>query len=60
VRDDLPYPKQRHRLPVVLSPEEVKRLIGSAKNLYHRTLLMTRYGGPASQRSVPAESACHR
>ena len=41
VRDDLPYPKERHRLPVVLSPDEVQRLIASAKNLYHRTLLLT-------------------
>jgi hypothetical protein len=36
VRDDLPYPKERLRLPVVLSPDEVQRLIASAKNLYHR------------------------
>jgi integrase/recombinase XerD len=27
----------------VLSPEEVARLIDSARNLYHRTLLMTLY-----------------
>jgi putative ABC transport system permease protein len=26
VREDLPYPKSRHRLPVVLSPDEVQRL----------------------------------
>ena len=26
VREDLPYPKERHRLPVVLSPDEVRRL----------------------------------
>ena len=44
VREDLPYPKERHRLPVVLSPEEVQRLIAHAKNLYHRTLLLTLYG----------------
>jgi integrase len=44
VRKDLPYPKERHRLPVVLSPDEVQRLIASAKNLYHRTLLLTLYG----------------
>src|SRR4029453_13183307 len=37
VREDLPYPKERLLLPVVLSPEEVQRLIASAKNLYHRT-----------------------
>jgi integrase/recombinase XerD len=28
----------------VLSPDEVRRLIAGAKNLYHRTLLMTLYG----------------
>jgi site-specific recombinase XerD len=44
VKEDLPYPKYRRRLPVVLSPEEVKRLIAGAKNLYHRTLLLTLYG----------------
>jgi integrase/recombinase XerD len=32
------------RLPVVLSAEEVQRLIAGAKNLYHRTLLLTLYG----------------
>jgi len=44
VREDLPYPKERLRLPVVLSPDEVQRLVASAKNLYHRTLLLTLYG----------------
>src|SRR5579864_2730360 len=36
-------PKRPQRLPTVLSPEEVARLIDSARNLYHRTLLMTLY-----------------
>jgi site-specific recombinase XerD len=44
MKEDLPYPKRSKRLPVVLSPEEVQRLIASAKNLYHRTLLLTLYG----------------
>ena len=44
VREDLPYPKERHRLPIVLSPGEIQRLIAGAKNLYHRTLLLTLYG----------------
>jgi site-specific recombinase XerD len=44
MKEDLPYPKCRKRLPVVLSPEEVQRLIAGAKNLYHRTLLLTLYG----------------
>ena len=44
MKEDLPYPKRRRRLPVILSPEEVQRLIAGAKNLYHRTLLLTLYG----------------
>lgn len=43
-REQLPYPKHRRRLPTVLSPDEVARLIAGAKNLYHRTLLLTLYG----------------
>ena len=41
--EHIPFPKQPRRLPTVLSPEEVTRLIESASNLYHRTLLMTLY-----------------
>ena len=44
MHEDLPYPKRRDRLPVVLSPDEVQRLIAGAKNLYHRTMLLTLYG----------------
>ena len=40
----LPTPKRHRRLPTVLSPEEVRQLIAGAKNLYHRTMLMTLYG----------------
>src|ERR1019366_6638608 len=43
MKEDLPYPKQRLRLPVILSPGEVVQLIGAARNLYHRTILMTLY-----------------
>jgi len=39
----IPFPKCPVRLPTVLSPEEVSRLIDGARNLYHRTLLMTLY-----------------
>lgn len=44
MKEDLPYPKHRRRLPTVLSPEEVQRLIAGARNLFHRTMLMTLYG----------------
>jgi len=43
MKEDLPYPKQCQRLPVILSPGEVAQLIGAASNLYHRTILMTLY-----------------
>ncbi len=43
MKEDLPYPKCGKRLPVVLSREEVGRLIDSAKNLFHRAMLMTLY-----------------
>jgi len=41
--DDLPLTKTRVKLPVVLSPEEVTRLIEGASNLKHRTMLMVLY-----------------
>lgn len=41
--DDLIFPKTPEKLPVVLSQEEVKRLIEAAPNLLHRTLLMVLY-----------------
>lgn len=43
MKEDLPYPKQRLRLPVILSPAEIAQLIAAASNLYHRTMLMTLY-----------------
>jgi integrase/recombinase XerD len=39
----IPFPKYRKRLPTILSPEEVARLIDAAHNLFHRTLIMTLY-----------------
>jgi integrase/recombinase XerD len=42
--DSIPYPKYPHqRIPTVLSPEEVARLIDAAGNLQARTILMTLY-----------------
>ena len=38
-----PFPSVPRKLPTVLSPEEVARLIDSARNLMHRTMLMTLY-----------------
>jgi integrase/recombinase XerD len=42
--DDLVYPKRPKKLPVVLSPEEVTRLIEATPNPMHRTMLMVLYG----------------
>lgn len=39
----IPFPKCPKRLPTVLSPEEVTRIINASPNLYHRTLLTTLY-----------------
>jgi integrase/recombinase XerD len=41
--EQIPFPKRPRRLPTVLSQEEVARLIESARNLMHRTMLMTLY-----------------
>ncbi len=44
MKEDLPYPRNyKRRLPVVLSLEEVRRLLDSARNLFHRAMLMTVY-----------------
>ena len=41
--DDLPIPKTPKKLPVVLSPDEVIRLIKAASSLMHRTILILLY-----------------
>jgi site-specific recombinase XerD len=41
--EHIPFPKVPLRLPTILSPEEVTRLIESAPNLLYRTILMTLY-----------------
>src|SRR6202008_3283864 len=40
---DTPYPKKAHRLPTILSQEEVAQLIDAACTPFHRTILMTLY-----------------
>ena len=40
----LPYPRRKRRQPVVLSREEVARLLKAMANLKHRTVAMTLYG----------------
>src|SRR5215470_16628177 len=41
--DDLPFPKTPRKLPTVLSPEEVRRMIDGTTNLMHRTILIVLY-----------------
>jgi integrase len=41
--DYIPFPKEERRLPVVLSQEEVGRLIEASGSLMHRAMLMTLY-----------------
>lgn len=43
-REFLPYPKSPRKLPDILSPEEVARLINASSSLFQRTLLMVLYG----------------
>ena len=40
----IPMPKGSHKLPQILSREEVARLLNGVANLRHRALLMTTYG----------------
>jgi len=41
--DGIPCPKKIKRLPVVLSPDELRRFFAAIKNLKHRALFMTAY-----------------
>jgi len=45
--DRIPLPRYERKLPVILSPAEVKLLLETPKNLSHRTMLSTMYAaGP--------------
>ena len=41
---ETPYPKRPHKLPTVLSQDEVARMIDAALTRLHRVVLMTLYG----------------
>jgi integrase/recombinase XerD len=43
VASGIPRPRKEHRLPSVLSPEEVARMLRKARNVKHRALLMLLY-----------------
>ena len=43
-REYLPYPRVRSKLPIILSREEVTRLIEASSGLFERTLLTVLYG----------------
>ncbi len=49
---DTPYPKRTHRLPTILSQEEVAQLIDAASTPFHRTLLMTLYATGARNKEA--------
>jgi integrase/recombinase XerD len=51
--EDLPFPKAPKKLPVVLSQEEVTRLIDAAPNLLYRTTLMLLYSTGLRRAEVP-------
>jgi integrase/recombinase XerD len=51
--DETPYPKKRFRLPVILSQDEVARLIEASATPFHRTILMTLYA-TGVRRAEPA------
>ena len=53
MKQDLPYPKHERRLPAVLSVEEVTRLIGSARNLFHYAMLHAKSVSIHFPRAVP-------
>ena len=60
VREDLPYPKERHRLPVVLSPDEVQRYCRCEESLSPDAAADALRRRLAAQRSVSAHSQRHR
>jgi site-specific recombinase XerD len=41
--EELPYPKTKNSLPIILSQEEVRSIIDAASDLFQRAILMTLY-----------------
>jgi site-specific recombinase XerD len=52
MREHLPFPKVPRKLPVVMSQEEVARVIDSARDLLQRTILMVLYSTGARRAEV--------
>jgi integrase/recombinase XerD len=50
----LPYPRREYRLPVVLSPGEVERLLMACPSLTHRVILMAIYSAGLRLREATA------
>ena len=51
---ETPYPRKVIRLPQILSPEEVTRLIDAADSTFHRAMLMTLYATGARRAEAAA------
>ena len=64
LRDEPPYPKHpkwSRRLPTILTPEEMTRLINSVKNLFHYAMLLTMYSaGLRRSELCPTQGQQHR
>ena len=57
---ETPYPKKTFRLPMILSQEEVARLIDSARTPFHRIVLMTLYATGMRRRIGSLEDPRYR
>lgn len=41
--EEIPYPRRERKLPIILSPDEIRRFLDSIPNLKHRAALVTAY-----------------
>jgi hypothetical protein len=58
--EDLIFPKTPQKLPVVLSPEEVTRLIEAAPNVLHRMILNGPLRATGTRTARSASGSCKR